>query len=233
MEDEPIIDAKEIEEQLYYPPLNNENNPEEINSFQEDEYFADKSNSNAKKDYLCEIDKITRIDRNTFIIYENKLCKIFWFFILILGIISIIIFLIVIIIVFDFLPLLLFTTVSIIVCVGACFICKCDDKISLMLEPNSITFTKAGIFKQNKKVYKIEELEKVAIFDKRGKDEEAQYFQIFNFYFVKKSGEKERFHSVTIWGFFKKVDVDPKGFKSFIDLLNAHINKNKVIQLST
>ena len=233
MEDEPIIDAKETEEQLYYPPLNNENNPEEINSFQEDEYFADKSNSNAKKYYLCGIDKIIRTDMNTFIIYENKLCKILWFFIFFLGLISILIFSIVIIKVFGFLLFLLFTPVSIIVCVGAYFICKCDDKISLMLEPNSITFTKAGIFKQNKKVYKIEELEKVAIFDKRGIDEEEQYFQIFNFYFVKKSGEKERFHSVTIWGFFKKVDVDPKGFKSFIDLLNAHINKNKVIQLST
>ena len=69
-------------------------------------------------------------------------------------------------------------------------------------------------------VYHYGELERAELCYKNDPTEEG-FRHTFYCYFVKKTGEREVFHTILT----PKKDVDLKGVKYFIDLINQHIQK--------
>ena len=212
-----LIDPNNHEEQLYYPLeyLNISNN----DYFEQDDYFIDKTASNDIKESntKCKETRIVRTDIGAFTIREIFLAKWLLFGYFIFPIICITVFLIykgIELISFIFAILILLCSVAYGIYTGISFYYS----IHLLLKPNSITLTKKALFKKKVIIYNIDELEKAEICYKYIS---KIYTHRFVLYFVRTSGEKEEFHSINS----DKSDVDLKGIKYFIDLINTHIQK--------
>ena len=208
------IDPNNKEEQLYYPEFDFTVNPE-ISSPQEDLYFVDLTSKSEKED---KDNKIIRTDINTFKL-KNSFHKV--------PVIASI--------VFGFVLALFalisghFSLESIgtgIICILFCFVISIlIDRtdyyiINLILEPNSIVLKKKSIFRRNTIIYNLGELERLALYYKYFSEGRSHHHYIL--YFVKKNGKKDIFKEMQR----RNMDYNFNGVKYFIDLINAHINKN-------
>ena len=209
------IDPNNEEEQLYYPSLDFLSNPE-ISSPQEDLFFVDHTFKNEKEDGG---NKIIRTDINTFK-YKNSYSTIPIIVILVFGIVA------------PLIPSILsnFSMISIgieiaffVISLLLSILIDCLDyrNVNLILEPNSIVLKKKSILRRKTIIYNFGELERFALYYKYFRREETN-FHTYTLYFVKKNGKKEKFKDIIQ----RSMDNDFKGLKYFIDLINAHINKN-------
>ena len=208
------IDPNNKEEQLYYPELDFTVNPE-ISEPQEDLYFVDLTSKSEKEDANY---KIIRTDINTFKL-KNSFHKVLVIALIVFGF------------VFALAPLISehFSLESIgkgIICILFFFVISIliDRQdyyiVNLILEPNSIVLKKKSIFRRNTFIYNFGELERLALYYKYFSQARAHHQYIL--YFVKKNGKKDIFKEMGR----RSMDYDFKGIKYFIDLINAHINKN-------
>ena len=99
--------------------------------------------------------------------------------------------------------------------------CKDYSNVNLFLEPNSIVLKKNSVFRRKTIIYNLGELERFALFYKYFSDGRIKRYY-FILYFVKKNGKKDKYKDIIR----RSMDNDFKGLKYFIDLINAHINKN-------
>ncbi len=217
---QPIIDPTNREEQLYYSTINNEINLEN-SSFQEDKYFIDQTISNNQdedtKSKLLKIGKIIRTDLNSFILRELFFIK--WT-IIIYFILGIIIALGILYYIEFSLNAVIASSVTVIIyyIYGICLGFKLYYNEYLVLESNSIVITKKSLFGKKDIVYNFGELEKAEIYYKYINSEDG-YDHRFTIYLIKSSGEKEEIRRFDE----KNIEVDLKGVKYFVDLLNEHI----------
>ena len=211
------IDPKNKDEQLCYPSFDFTDNPEII-SPKEDLFFVDQTLKNEKVDGSYE--RIIRTDINTFK-YKNSIMKDCVIILFVIGIVATLIILIsghfsqdsIGIGIFCFLSFFLFSMM---------IDCQSFYNIYLILEPNSIVFKKKSILRRKTIVYKLEELESFALYYKYYNNRKKHHHYIL--YFVKKNGKKDKFKEISINNIY--IYGDFKGLKYFIDLVNAHINKN-------
>ena len=107
------------------------------------------------------------------------------------------------------------------VMIGIYLGCCVFHNVYLTLEFNSILLKKIALLRTKNIVYNMGDLDKAAIFYKCHFNKNG-YFHMFKLYFIQKSGQKEE---ITYFG-SRKIDIDLKGAKYFIDLINNHIQKN-------
>ena len=216
----PILDQNNHEEQPYYPPPNYECIPEN-NRVQEDDYFVDEtvvSPTDDKKNKYFR-GKITRKSVYSYIIREMIVIK----YIIIASFVCAIIFpaLFFITQTIDLYNIIMTIILFLVICSSPLFIgCKIFHLVYLDLLTNSIILTKKAMFNKKVIVYNMGELEKAEICYKYNSNTEGNH-HIFKLYFVRKTGEKEEFHSLGV----PNLDVNLKGIIFFIDLVNWHIRK--------
>ena len=222
--EQPIIDPNDREEQLYYPPPNY---IIENISPQEDKYFVDQtiSSSNEEQNKLrwmsCLIRtiKITRTDISSFTLIDLPIVYISIILIVVFGALFSVSFLLNS--KFDLESIIISGCVLLFIIIySLCLSCKVHYKKYLTLEQNSIVLTKKALLSTKNIVYNYGELDRAEICYKNVPTGEGPSHR-FIFYFVKKTGEREEFHSIGA----PKPDVDLKGVKYCIDLLNQHIQK--------
>ena len=211
-----LLDPKNREDTLYYPI--DHLNMTENNNIEEDADFIDRTITNKKKK-CCEF-RINRIDYGAFIVKDLSIfiCIVFWFF-FIATLVSVII-----ILSAGIKSMTIILSIFILIgplSIGLFFGCTRNYYTYLLLESNSIILTKKFLCRKEIIIYNMGDLEKAEICYKAVPREEIDYY-CFKLYFVRTSGEKEEF--------FRKLtpqdNVELKGIKYFIDLINIHIQKN-------
>ena len=225
--EQPMIDPNNHEEQLYYPPPNYiiENVVP-----QEDNYFIDKTNSSSNETQnnqnrnggfvSCLIKRIiTRTDVSSFTLLNAPVIYIAIILVIVCGVfVSVQYF-------FFFerdIKSIIICSVSLLVSIIVALLlsCKVYSKKILTLEYNSIVLTEKALLSTKNIVYHYGELERAELCYTNAPSQEG-FRHTFFCYFVKKTGEREAFHAILT----PKVDVDLKGVKYFIDLINQHIQK--------
>ena len=220
--DLPILDPKNHEEQPYYPPQSYECIPEN-NKVQEDDYFIDETvgTPTDNKWKKCCRRKIIRKNINSYIIKEFNLVKYLIIQLIIMAILTPVLLLLLtpeIILINIILAIFYF----LLLCFFSLFLgYKVFHLIYLDIESNSIILTKKAMFNTKIIVYNYGELERAEICYKYIADSDGND-HTFKLYFVRKTGEKEEFHSFVV----PNLNVNLKGIIYFIDLVNEHIQKN-------
>ena len=207
--------------QLYYP-LDHLKIPEN-NQCEEDKYFIDQTIPGIQPEkYSCIESRIIRTDSRTFTYKKGSIFK--WSVIIFLFIIpsSVAIITLFTIDKFELNDLIgyffgLFLPFSSGICMGCCI----DTGMDLILEPKSIKLIKKNMYIKKKTIYNFGELEKAEIWYYYDSEPNA-YNHNFNLYFVRISGKKELFHTISS----DRGNVELTGIKYFIDLINEHIQKN-------
>ena len=166
------------------------------------------------KGCLESVQKITRTDIHSFTLLDLPIIHFFIILIIILGLlISIAIF------VFSYILSIIVFLFNLIFVLIIGF--KTTSKQYLSLKDNTIVLSQKTLFTSKSIVYRAGELERAEISYTYEDTNEGDRYD-YNFYFVKKTGEREVFYSIST----PNKDEDLKGVKYFIDLLNQYIQQN-------